>query len=169
MNTAPYSGATRGGRFWYALGSAKTVRIIFICMIVYFLIIFGLVLGYSNVQNCLADYSDQSAAASKARSDAAAIDRRLNARYDDLSTSERARLRRDQDALLILVRLLADGRELNSQAVQNAIANVESVYQASADIAKVNDSERRRLDQERGSAESLRALNPPPEPPSESC
>ncbi len=165
----PYEGGSRAGKVWYSLGSPRTVRMIFIAMIVYFLIIGGLVLGYARVQTCLADYSDEQATSAKARGEAARVDREINKEYDDLSTSERARLRADQDALLDLVRQLSAGRDIDSSAVQVALAKVEQVNKESFEIGRVNDQARRDLDQKRASADALRTLNPVPGPPSEKC
>ncbi len=162
-------GSSAPGRFWIALGSARTVRIIFICMIVYFLIIGGLVLAYSNVQKCLADYGDVQAESSKARSEAASIDRKLNARYDELSTSERARLRVDQDALLDLMAVLVRGGDIDDNAAQIALEKVKQTNEDSAEIGRVNDKERFALNQERARADALRQLNPVPDAPSETC
>ncbi len=164
-----YQGASRAGKMWFNLGSPRTVRIIFIAMIIYFVIIGGLVLGYSQVQNCLSDYSDEQAVSAQARAEAARLDREINKQYDDLSTSERARLRADQDALLDLVRLLSAGRDIDSSAVQVALEKVEKVNRESAEIGKTNDDFRRDLNQKRASADALRQLNPVPEAPSEQC
>ncbi len=169
MTHAPYRGTSRKQKIWYSLGSARTVRIIFIAMVIYFLIIGGLVLGYSNVQQCLADYSDAQAESNRARAEAAAIDRKINARYDELSTSERARLRVDQEAFLDLLKVLIEGDSLNSSAAQVALAKVEKVNSDSAAIGRVNDKERFQLNQERAQAEALRTLNPAPGPPSQEC
>lgn len=168
ISAARYQGTSRGGRFWFNLGSARTVRVIFVAMIVYFLIIGGLVLAYSNVQNCLQDYSDQQAASNKARAEAAAIDRQINAEYDDLSTSERARLRVDQDAFLDLLRAI-NRQGADSSAARVALEKAEQVNKDSAAIGKVNDRARYALNQQRAQAEALRQLNPVPEAPSEEC
>ncbi len=163
-----YQGTSRGGRFWFNLGSARTVRAIFVAMIVYFLIIGGLVLAYSDVQHCLQDYSDEQAASSKARAEASAIDRKINAEYDDLSTSERARLRVDQDAFLDLLRAI-NRTGTDSTATRVALEKAEKINKESAEIGRVNDRARYPLNQQRAQAEALRALNPGPQAPSEKC
>ncbi len=167
--TTEYQGTNPAGRIWFNLGTPNTVRVIFVAMIAYFLVLGGLVLGYTNVQQCLATYSDASAASTKARAEAAAIDRKLNARIDELSTSERARLRSDQVALLELVTVLSQGRNVDSSAVQVALDKVKQTNEDSVAIGKVNDRERYAIEQERARADALRTLNPVPEAPSEKC
>lgn len=159
----------RGTGFWYNLGSARSVRIIFVCMVVYFLIIGGLVLGYAKVQKCIADYSEVQNISSRARSEAATIDRELNARYDELSTAERNRLGTDQDAFLELMDVLASPEARSPVVVRVALAKVRKVNEESRRISKVNDAERIQLDQRRAKAEALRQLNPVPEAPSKKC
>lgn len=171
INQPAYTGRSFTGRLWYNLGTAKVVRAIFIGMIIYFLIIGGLVVGYSRVQQCLSDYSDLQAESSAARAQAATIDRDLNARVDELSTSERARLRSDQDAFLDLMNTLLQGKgnEVDSAVVQNALAKVRKVNEESAEIGRANDAERARIVQLRARADALRQLNPVPDAPSKTC
>jgi hypothetical protein len=62
-------------RAWSWLGTAASVRLITLGMLVYAIIIGGLVAGYAQVSNCVAIYSNAAARSTSERADAAAQDR----------------------------------------------------------------------------------------------
>lgn len=153
---------------WGALGTQKAVRIVTLMMIIYAIIIGGLVVGYANVSNCLAAYSDEAAGSTAARAKSAAEDRVLNAAEARLDNSERTRLRTDQAALLKLIRTLGSPDATEADRA-SAFTTLEKVNTESSRILAANDEDRGRITQERVRIEEDRQANPPPRPPSETC
>jgi len=158
--------STRRGRFLLAIGSPSAVRFIFVGMFVYAIIIGSLMLGYARVQGCLSDYSDQAAASTKGRSEAAAEDRRLDAREALIDESDRERMRADQAAMLKLLQTAATATQEEKLAAFKELIDTNTT---SAEVLAHNDAERDRITAARQASEAKRAANPVPEPPSEIC
>ncbi|MET0698597.1 MAG: hypothetical protein ABWY93_02935 [Mycobacterium sp.] len=148
------------------LGTPKAIRIIFALMILYALVIGGLVVGYSKVQACLADYTNQSAQSTAVRTQAAAEDRALNAREAAVDQSDRVRIRASNDATLVFIQNVAETR---GQPTPAALAEFRKVNATSAVIFDQNENERVKITTERRNIEARRAASPPPAPPSETC
>jgi hypothetical protein len=155
----------RGSRFWEGLGSARTVRVIFIGMIVYFVVIGMLVFGYAKVQTCLAQYSNESAAATKMRVQLAADDRVLNQRIEAVDDSDRARIIADQKATRDL--LVAVNK--NGRATRQDIDNFLATSNGSIKIFSTNERERQSIAEERARIDAARAQAAPPPAPKERC
>jgi hypothetical protein len=152
-------------RFLDAIGSPKAVRFIFAGMVIYALVIGGLMLGYANVQSCLARYSDESAKASQVRLSAAAQDRTLNNRTEAVNTSDRQRIIANQRATQTLIESLleeGDGERL-------AFLAFNKVNDESLRVFAANERERMDINTERLRVERLRATAPAPDAPSETC
>lgn len=164
MTSSEYQ--SRGSRIWYSIGTARTVRVIFVLMIMYFLIIGGLVLGYANVQNCLAHYSDENAVALRIRAQTAADDRALNVRVDEVDSSDRARIIDNQKATRDLIEATANNGGRATIADLRAYQNVSN---DSLKIFAVNEQARVGIRQERARIDSVRSTAPNPGPPSETC
>lgn len=158
---------TRKGRFWIAIGSPKAVRFIFAGMLVYALVIGGLMLGYANVQSCLANYSDDAAKSSQTRLVAAAQDRTLNNRVEAVNTSDRQRIIANQRALKSLIDALLAGDSARETAT--ALETYNKVNNESLSIFAANERERIAIGGERIKVEKLRASAPAPDAPSETC
>ena len=62
-------------RAWGWLGTAASVRLITLGMLVYAIILGGLVAGYARVSNCVATYSNAAARSTTERTEAAGQDR----------------------------------------------------------------------------------------------
>lgn len=153
-------------RFWVGLGSARAVRIIFVLMILYFLVIGGLVLGYSNVQSCLAKYSDLSAKALQIRVQTGSDDRALNQRILTVDASDRARIIANQLATRQLIQSTVKN---GGVATRSALVNFLKVGDDSIAQFQKNEVERTRIAAERLRIDQVRATAPNPGPPSESC
>lgn len=160
----PYN--TRKGRFWVAIGSPRAVRFIFAGMLIYALVIGGLMLGYANVQQCLANYSDDSAVAARTRADAAAQDRVLNARENAVDASDRTRLRADNAAILIYISAVTQSSGNPSDVSTKEFLRVRSESQK---IFENNELERKVIFEQRARVEKFRSSAPPPDAPSETC
>lgn len=157
---------TRKGRFLLAIGSPRAVRFIFLGMLIYALVIGGLMLGYTNVQSCLADYSDDAARSSQTRTAAAAQDRNLNNRIEAVNTSDRQRIIVNQRAMRTLVEVILRGEP---PVTAKALAAYNKVNDDSLEIYVRNEKERMAIAAERLKVEELRASAPAPEAPSDSC
>lgn len=156
----------RSQRFWIALGSPKAVRVIFALMVCYALIIGGLMLGYANVQNCLTDYTDENARATRIRVQTSADDRALNVRIETVNASDRARIIENQKATR---ELLIATRDRGGNASEAALTKFIKVSDDSLNIFAVNESERAKIAQERARIDAIRATAPAPAAPSERC
>jgi multidrug efflux pump subunit AcrB len=159
---------TRRGRFWVALGGPKAVRTIYVIMLFYALVLGGLMLGYADVQKCLADYSDQNALATKARADAGTDDRLLNQRVAAVDQSDRIRIIENQQALAELAKAAALGQG-NTTAARDALAKFQRTSDVSLEIFRKNQEERTSIAQARAAIDKKRSDNPVPSPPSEQC
>lgn len=157
---------TRRGRFWIALGGPKAVRIIYVIVLFYALVIGGLMLGYADVQKCLQDYSDQNAAALRVRTEASADDRILSQRIENVDKADRVRIIANQAALADLVQSAADN---NSLAAESALKHFTEVNDASLKIFQKNEQERTMIAEARRAIDAKRAATPLPEAPSEQC
>lgn len=160
--------STRTGRFWIALGGPKAVRIVYVIMLFYALVLGGLMLGYADVQQCLSDYSDQNALSTKARAEAATDDRLLNQRIESVNHSDRVRIIENQAALAELVKAAA-ASDNNPAAGREAFAKFQRTSDVSLDIFRKNEEERTSIEQARAAIEKKRSDNPVPPPPSEQC
>lgn len=155
----------RKSRFWVAIGSPRAVRFIFAGMLVYALVIGGLMLGYAQVQSCLANYSEDAAASTRVRAEAAAQDRTLNNRTEAVNLSDRQRIIINQRATKSLIDdLIDDGQSDDAAFINYNKVNVESLR-----IFSENEKERNAIGAERLKVEKLRNTAPPPESPSETC
>lgn len=158
---------TRRIKFLDAIGSPKAVRFIFAGMVIYALVIGGLMLGYANVQSCLAKYSDASADSSRIRAEAAAQDRTLNNRVEAVNTSDRQRIIANQRAIRqLLADIMAEPR---GTASNESLRTYNQVNDESLRIFAANERERMAIGAERLKVEKLRATAPPPNSPSETC
>lgn len=156
----------RGARLWNGLGSPRTVRIIFVGMILYFLVIGGLVLGYTGVQHCLQDYSDENALSLQVRYETSAVDRQLNARVDTIDASDRSRIRANNDASLEFLQNVAI---TGGNPTAEALSAFRKVNANSAKIFDANEKARVQIANERAANDNRRATAPNPPPPSETC
>ncbi len=156
----------RGHEFWNGLGSPRTVRIIFLGMIVYFLVLGGLVLGYANVQNCLSAYNNDAARNTKTRAQLSADDRKLNVRIENVNTQDRGRILADQQALQDLVEaaIRADPAE-----TAKALRDYKKVNEQSLSIFQTNEAERAAIALKRTRIDNARAAATPPDAPGERC
>lgn len=155
-------------RVWASLGTSSAVRVISIGMLIYLLVIGMLTFGYIKVQSCVTDYANDSATSTKARSDAAADDRRLNDAEGRLADSDRDRYRANQKALSELLAIISDpGADKAAKAAK--FGNLIRVDRKSSTVLDQNEAQRTRIRQERKLIEAQRAKNPPPPPPSETC
>jgi hypothetical protein len=159
-------GQTRGSKIWYSIGTARTVRVIFVLMILYFLVIGGLVLGYANVQNCLAHYSDENAIALRIRTQTASDDRALNVRVDEVDTSDRARIIANQKATRDLIEATAKN---GGTATLADLRAYQKISDDSLAIFATNENQRVSIRQERARIDAVRSTAPNPDPPSETC
>lgn len=157
---------TRPGRFWIALGGPRAVRIVYVIMLFYAFVIGGLMLGYADVQNCLADYSDQNASALKVRTEASTDDRLLSQRVEAVAKSDRVRIIANQQALNDLIKAFIAGKEAT---IQQAAVRSQAVNQLSLDQFAANEKERSLIETERAAIEKRRTDAPIPGPPSEQC
>lgn len=66
---------TKARSAWSWLGTAASVRVITLGMVIYALVLAGLVAGYARVSACVATYSNAAARSTSERADAAAQDR----------------------------------------------------------------------------------------------
>jgi hypothetical protein len=153
---------------WGALGTPKAVRIISIGMLVYFFVIGGLVVGYSKVSNCIAEYADQSARSTAARAAAAAEDRRLDKAEGKLEDSDRARLAADQAALTAALQVVMNPDADRSKRA-GAFASLLEVNEKTTRVLAANAEQREQIRLERAQVEAERQRNPVPAPPSETC
>lgn len=156
----------RAARIWYSIGTARTVRVIFVLMVLYFLVIGGLVLGYANVQNCLAKYSDENAVALRIRAQTGADDRALNNRVDAVDSSDRALIIANQKATRDLIEATANN---GGRATIADLRAYEKVSDDSLAIFAVNEQQRAAIRQERARIDTVRSSAPNPDPPSETC
>lgn len=158
--------STRTGRFWISLGSPKAVRIIYVVMILYALVLGSLMVGYTHVQSCLAKYADLNANALQVRSQSTFDDRVQQKRVDAVDHSDRARIIANQQALSKLVQaaMSRDGTITNK-----ALADLKKTNDASLHQFAKNEVERTSIAQARAAIDKRRADNPIPGPPSEQC
>lgn len=155
-------------RLWSALGTARAVRIISVCMLIYLLVIGGLTYGYAKVSGCLARYADQSATSQVARAEAAAEDRQLNDAEGRIDDSDRGRYRADQAAMSKLLGALGNpGATRQDRATQ--FTNLLAVTTETSQILDANEAERERIRGERARIERQRQAHPVPPPPSQTC
>jgi cell division protein YceG involved in septum cleavage len=157
---------TPRGRFWIAIGSPQAVRIIYVVVVVYAVILGALVLGYSNVQSCLADYSDANAKVLQIRADITLDERAVQRRIDVVDTSDRLRLIANQQALGRIVEASASGSQ--ARTVQ-ALREFQKINNTSLKIFDQNTEERSSITVERARIDKARADTPIPGPPSEQC
>ncbi len=156
---------TKSQQLWIALGGPRAVRIIFILMLLYALVIGGLMLGYANVQSCLADYNDEAAISTRVRIQTGADDRKLNQRIEDVNASDRARIIANQKATRELLIATRDRGAAGDEAINNFIKVSDDIL----GIFAINENERAKIAQERARIDSIRAGAPTPAPPSERC
>lgn len=156
---------TPARRFWRRLGGPGAVRIVYVFIFVYALIIGGLMVGYSHVQKCLAGYADANAVSSQARTQAAADDRVLLQRVSNVDKSDRDRIFANQQALSKLVRSIVD----SGTADRKALNDLVTTSTESLKVFDRNEQERTSIAQARAAIERTRSANPVPGPPSEQC
>lgn len=157
---------TATARFWVALGGPKAVRIIYVIMLFYALILGGLMLGYANVQQCLADYSNENATALKTRGQFTTDDRLLSQRIESVAKSDRVRIIANQQAYSELIKALIAGKQ---PEIQRQALRYQAINQASLDQFAANEKERSLIERARADIDQKRAATPLPGPPSEQC
>lgn len=157
---------TRHGRFLLAIGSPKAVRFIFAGMLVYALVIGGLMLGYADVQHCLANYTDAAARSAQTRAAAAAQDRALNARIEAVSLSDRQRIIANQKASQ---ELIEKSIETDGAVPDEVLLKYTKISDESLRIFLKNEEERAAINEQRRRVEALRDSAPAPDAPSDSC
>ncbi len=151
---------------WAALGTPSAVRVVTVLMMVYALVIGALVFGYAKVQGCVTRYSDLAATSTKARAEAAAEDRELNAVAEALNDSDRLANRNADAAMNRVVQSLVAGDPRKTQAAIEALLVQQ---RKSAAVYAENERKRQGVRQDRQAIEERRAKTPPPPPPSETC
>lgn len=161
--TAP---ASRPQRFWQSLGTPSAVRVVVVLVLVYAVVIGALFVGYVKVQSCVTKYSDEAARSTKARADAAAEDRLLNAADSALEDSDRAALRANAAALTATLQATVTRDE---KTVKAAFGRLLATQEKSAKVLDGNEVKRLGIRKERAAIEARRAQSPPPPPPSETC
>lgn len=159
-----YATEPRGGFF----GTHRAAKMITAIMAIYFVLIGALVFGYVQVSSCLANYANKSAKSTNARAEAAAQDRGLNEREDNLDDQDRRRSRLNDKALAELVAVLRQSPQ-SQQAITKEFNELVEVNKESSQVFVRSDAERLTIDGERAKIEEARKSNPVPPPPGESC
>lgn len=156
----------RAARFWVAMGSPRAIRIVYVVMLAYALIIGGLMFGYAKVQSCFADYADANAAVLQVRAKTTTDDRALQQRIDAVAAADRQATIATQASLADLVQTAARG---NRNDTRDALLAFAKVNGQGLQTYASDERERTSIAQERARIDAIRAATPIPGPPSEQC
>jgi multidrug efflux pump subunit AcrB len=156
----------RATRFWIATGSPRAIRLVYIVIVLYALIIGSLMYGYANVQSCFADYADANALVLQVRAKTSTDDRILQQRVDAVNAADRQATIATQASLAGLVQTAARG---NRSDTRTALLDFAKVNEQSLQTYASDERERTSIAQERARIDAIRAATPIPGPPSEQC
>lgn len=152
-------------RLWASLGTQSAVRVISVMMLIYLLVIGFLVVGYSRVSSCLADYANKSAVSTNARANASAQDRTLDLQERQLDEADRKANRDFSKALSAVL------NSFNESQAERKAAYVALLAQdkKTSIVLDQDQKSRAEIQAARAQNEEARKSNPIPPPPSESC